>query len=271
MEKMFLVPSDQYEVMASGQKKMNTDGKTEAADVQMARLQSDQIQSEERNKLREQKSQEDFVKKIKPLLESNRVDLMEILKKFSEDKKGLASTILNMLSRFPMVSLSNERVTIDGQAMSQPLFDIINDIIKNGVTGVESAINALRGVKKNWKPRAKSKTLHPTFKAIAKSTPKKDEDFSKSMKPYLSGLEYLAPTPSPQKSSHPKLRMSLSPEVKTRNKRREEEGDQKKKLSRSLVYQKRRIKTVKEEEEKDHDGNGRVQPRGFQPGAWHIY
>ena len=63
MEKMFLVPSDQYEVMASGQKKMNTDGKTEAADVQMARLQSDQIQSEERNKLREQKSQEDFVKK----------------------------------------------------------------------------------------------------------------------------------------------------------------------------------------------------------------
>ena len=67
-----------------------------------------------------------------------------MLKQFPSTHQDQAQFVLSFLSRLPKVTLSSNHLMIDGQATKDSLVEIVMDIMRNDIKGVESLIQFLR-------------------------------------------------------------------------------------------------------------------------------
>ena len=152
MQRMRLVHPDRLvspSTSNSGKEKdeqnYNIPSQKKSADVQLAELQDAFIRKQDKKKNQEERNMSDFAKKIKPLLAGNVANMEEVLKAFTGNDRIVAQNILNILARIPRVSLSNNKLLIDGEAVKEDLVQIIKEMMRNNVNGAESVVQILRG------------------------------------------------------------------------------------------------------------------------------
>ena len=157
MEKMYMLSADQYESLnkqKQGQENaMSGSGvekKTEADDVKIAKLHDQMIRKKDASEIETEKKWNELGARLKPILSTAQVQRDEILNQFPAKFHAQASFILNILSRLPKVSFKDTQLLIDGEPLSDTLFQIVTDIIRNDIKGVESVIRKLRTSEDDW-------------------------------------------------------------------------------------------------------------------------
>ena len=139
MEKMVLIPQDQYERSKSGNDPKGKKG-GEPPDVRLKLLYDEQM----KKSAREKNKQEKELDRIQPLLALQSSNLAEVLRNIPQGKQLSANFILRILSRLPKVSIVRNFITIDGEPLNDTASQIVEQIIDNGVIGTEHVIQALR-------------------------------------------------------------------------------------------------------------------------------
>ena len=142
MDKMVLVPAEEYSAIKRKERD-DTDASNEASDVKVAKFQDAFIRKQNAKKIREDENWERLSSRLRPIFAS--LDHNEILKKIPSFQVENAKFVLNVLARLPKVTLSGDKLFIDGQPMGESLVTIVDDIVRNDVGGVESLIQSLRG------------------------------------------------------------------------------------------------------------------------------
>ena len=138
MEKMYLIPHEEYHSLKDGK------GLDEPNDVKLAKFQDAYIRNRDGKDIRESRNWEQLSSRLKPILSSHQADLQEMLKQFPSTHQDQAQFVLSFLSRLPKVTLSSNHLMIDGQATKDSLVEIVMDIMRNDIKGVESLIQFLR-------------------------------------------------------------------------------------------------------------------------------
>ena len=138
MDKMYLVPQDEYESFRG------KDSSKEASDIKVAKLQDAFIRKRDEKEVRENKNWEQLSSRLKPIMSAHQAELQKIVKDFPEAQQDQAQFLLTLLSRLPKVTISSNRLLIDGQPMTDGIIAIVEDMIDNGIHGVESLISFLR-------------------------------------------------------------------------------------------------------------------------------
>ena len=136
---MYLVPQDEYQFLKEGK-----DSLKEASDVKVAKLQDAYIRKRDEKEVRENKNWEQLSSRLKPILSVHQAGLQELVKEFPETHQDQAQFLLTILSRLPKVTFSSKRLFIDGQPLKDDIIEIVNDMLNNGIHGVESLISFLR-------------------------------------------------------------------------------------------------------------------------------
>ena len=192
MEKMILVPVDQYQSLTEGNKKKAT---PESAlkqsnevpdDVKVALYQDGFIKKEAKRKNLQNADVENSIKRLKPILENSTRELDALISSFPIDQHGQVREILSILTHLPKVEVSSQQVKIDGNPMNESSSVIIKDMLNNNVEGASSVISHLRGQKKKksqLKTSQTEKVPSPLKKTVDSAT--SYESFSKSLIPFL--------------------------------------------------------------------------------------
>ena len=209
---MFLVSPEEY---ASMKKKQTPSNVTpEATDVQLAKLQDAYVRKRDEKKIKENLEWDKLSSRLKPILASSHVEIHGIIDQFPLEMQDRARFILSTLSRLPKVLVTPNRLLIDGIPMEDSLMDIINDILQNNVSGVDTLIRALRNGRKDalaMKPGHES----PRNKSESE-TPKKELGAQESSK-----TQAFSPVSNPKEVSPIKTRGQRaridSPKLPTRS------------------------------------------------------
>ena len=227
MEKMYLVPTEEYQSLKGqgADKKMASSSK-EPSDVSVTKYQDAYIRQEDQKQIQDKQSYDSFLQKVKPLFSSFNNDLSEILQGFSDSDQVPARFIIDFLLRLPRVSVNKNVLYIDGQAIHDSFSNVINDILRNNVKGVESLINALR--KRSTLRAARSRPVRtPVVRSLDADLqnattqsvrPKKrrsnvDASFLETIEPLLAesfGEKVLKPSPIKTRSQTARQRSSAT-------------------------------------------------------------
>ena len=135
---MYLIPHEEYHSLKDGK------GLDEPNDVKLAKFQDAYIRNRDGKDIKESRNWEQLSSRLKPILSSHQADLQELLKQFPSTHQDQAQFVLSFLSRLPKVTLSSNHLMIDGQAVKDSLVEIVMDIMRNDIKGVESLIQFLR-------------------------------------------------------------------------------------------------------------------------------
>ena len=218
---MMLMPAEEYKALkkSSGEEKPSK----EASDVKLAKFQDAFIREQEVKKIKEDQNWERMASRLKPILSTQQSDLQELFKRFTSPEREQAGFVVSLLARLPKVTLTADRLLIDGQPVPDSLVTIVRDIMKNDVRGVESLLRVLRKGRRTVPPQlvmdeeespSLSSTVIPTMK-------RKQEDALDASFPYTPSLLHEEELPftstprrvtpikaSPKKASPPKAQTS---------------------------------------------------------------
>ena len=146
MNKMYLVSPDEYNSLKKETPKMNS--QDDASDVKLAKLQDAYVRKRDEKQIKENQEWDKFSSRLKPILSSSHSEIQGIVNQFPKDEQNHAQFVLGVLSRLPKVTLTPNSLLIDGVPMDDSLIDVVQDILKNGVRGIETLIRALRSGKR---------------------------------------------------------------------------------------------------------------------------
>ena len=150
MRKMFLVNPDEYQSLKKTSLPQ-TLVSNDASDVKLAKYQDAFVRKRDAGKIKENQGWENLSTRLKPILSGPQSEMQEMLNQFPTDRQNNAQFILSILSRLPKVVLTPKRLLIDGVPMEDSMVDVIDDIMRNDVKGIESLIQVLR-LKKRAEP-----------------------------------------------------------------------------------------------------------------------
>ena len=162
MEKMYLIPHEEYHSLKEGK------GSDEPNDVKLAKFQDAYIRGRDGKDIKESRNWEQLSSRLKPILSTHQADLQEMLKQFPSAHQDQAQFVLSFLSRLPKVTLSPKHLMIDGQALNDSLVEIVMDIMRNDIQGVESLISFLRrGVQNDISMMTPFQSLASNFPSLS--------------------------------------------------------------------------------------------------------
>ena len=144
MEKMFLVNPEEYASMKKKQSQPSSSITHEANDIQLAKLQDAYVRKRDEKKIKENLQWDKLSSRLKPILSSSQGEIQGIIDQFPPDVQRWAKFIVTTLSRLPKVLVTPNRILIDGIPMKDSLLDIIDDILQNNVSDVDTLIRAMR-------------------------------------------------------------------------------------------------------------------------------
>ena len=176
---MYLIPSDRYQALIKDKgtpESQLKQSKNEPDDVKLAKYNDAYVRKESKRKNARNTDLNEYIKRMKPILEGSACDLETITSSFPADQHGKVREILNILTRLPKIVVTAQQLKIDGQTLSQSPVTIFQEMIDNGVDGVDSVIARLRGTKQK---REKTEVPSPI------KSPKTSSSFSKFMTPFL--------------------------------------------------------------------------------------
>ena len=152
---MYMMSADQYASLNKGKTEyennsMEGAGRTEPADIKIAKLHDQLIRKQDIKKIKSDKQWAELGARLKPILSSVQEANKDVLKQFPEKDHAEVKFVLSVLNRLPKVTISSSELFIDGQPLPDSLTKIIKDINANGIKGVEGVIEKLRTREDDW-------------------------------------------------------------------------------------------------------------------------
>lgn len=249
MEKMMMVSMDEYNKMKKWPDPESASVSTPTSsltkdppDIAAKKLYDEKLRGDAIEKNRQERENQDFQKKLKPLLAIHNEHLLDVIKRLEPSKRVQAHYVLQVLSRLPKVSIMQDRILIDGEALAEKCHNIVSEIITNGVTGRKALIDALRAGKR-YSPmlpssgkkavRIDNKTQvrsfdKDTFHSLPGDTTEFQsldpyDSFEDEMSSFLRKQPIKTSTPSKERNKSPSLADERAPEEKATSEKKEEE------------------------------------------------
>ena len=152
---MYMMSADQYaslnkEKTGYESNSMEGAGRTEPADIKIAKLHDQLIRKQDVKKIKSDKQWAELGARLRPILSSVQEANKDVLKQFPENQHAEVQFVLSVLNRLPKVTISSSELFIDGQPLPDSLIKIIKDINDNGIKGVEGVIQKLRTKEDDW-------------------------------------------------------------------------------------------------------------------------
>ena len=220
---MYMMSADQYaslnkEKTGYESNSMEGAGRTEPADIKIAKLHDQLIRKQDVKKIKSDKQWAELGARLKPILSSVQEANKDVLKQFPENQHAEVQFVLSVLNRLPKVTISSSELFIDGQPLPDSLIKIIKDINDNGIKGVEGVIQKLRTKEDDWDIpfESFSKTLE-TYLGNERGETSRQGNVASAATPFHSTENTPKPSPVKTMSSPKRDTPKASPIHKTRS------------------------------------------------------